>query len=253
MVKSDNEWEKVGRSEPYWGVLTSEKYKRRNLTPDLRQEFFKSGEEYVKQIFEIISSHIDRDFNPTLGIDFGCGVGRLAIPLSRRCKQVIGIDVSPSMIAEAKLNCALFNVSNIDFVDDLSVIEQQADFVNTALVLQHVETKRGMQLIEDLIKKLNPRGIACIQVPYAFKMSPARNAMSFAFRPIVHKSNLAQKIYNLIEKRDVNAFFLLMNDYDINKILTILSQENLNKIFILTEKYDTKTACVSSALLFVQK
>ena len=252
-MKSNNEWEKIGKSEPYWGVLTSEKYKRKNLTTELKQEFFNSGEKYVKQIFEIISLHIDRDFSPLLGIDFGCGVGRIAIPLSKRCNKVIGIDVSPSMLAEAKSNCVLFNVANINFVDDLSRVKHQADLIITALVLQHIEIKNGMKIIENLIKKLNPSGIACIEVPYAFKMSPARSVLSFAFRSIVHKFSLAQKIYNLIMKKNANSPFLLMNDYDINKILAMLSQKNLNKIFILTKNYDTKSANVFSALLFIKK
>jgi SAM-dependent methyltransferase len=253
MTQSDVEWEKIGRSEPYWGVLTQEKYKKENLTPELRQEFFDSGERYVEQIFKVISSHFDRNFCPLLGIDFGCGVGRIVIPLAKRCKKVIGVDVSPSMIEEAKRNCAFFNIKNVDFADDLSKIEHQADFINTALVLQHIETKRGMNLIEDLIRKLRPSGLFVFQVPYAFKMSPIRSALSLIFRSFVHKSSLAQKLYNLIVKRDATSPFLLMNEYDINTILTMLLQKELNKVLILTEKYDTKTARVFSALLFVKK
>ena len=113
----DTEWEKIGSSEPYWGVITDEKYKRKNLTPDLKQEFFNSGYDYIEEIFNIISSHLDPNFTPSLGIDFGCGVGRVAIPLSKRCKQVIGVDVSKSMLDEAKRNCVSFNTTNVEFVD----------------------------------------------------------------------------------------------------------------------------------------
>jgi len=248
MANSDTEWEKIGGSEPYWGVLTTEEYKRKNLTPASRQEFFNSGEEYVKQIFEIISSYIDRDFNPSLGIDFGCGVGRIAIPLSKRCKQVIGVDVSPSMVAEAKRNCVLFNITNIDFVDDLSKIKQKVDFINTVLVLQHIETNRGTNIIEDFVEKLTPSGIACIQVPYSIERSPIKSVL----KSIVDKSSLAQKMYNIMMKKDVNAPIIMMNDYDITRILKLLAKKNINKIFILTEKYD-KNSRVFNASLFIKK
>jgi hypothetical protein len=64
MTDIDKEWEKIGSSEPYWGVLTTEKYKRKNLTPDLKHEFFNSGYKYVEEIFKIISSYLDHNFNP---------------------------------------------------------------------------------------------------------------------------------------------------------------------------------------------
>ena len=35
-------------------------------------------------------------------LDLGCGIGRLAAQLAGRCAEVIGIDVSPAMIAEAR-------------------------------------------------------------------------------------------------------------------------------------------------------
>ncbi len=252
-MKSDVEWEKVGKSEPYWGVLTFEKYKRKNLTFASRQEFFRSGEEYVKQLFETISLHFDNNFHPSLGIDFGCGVGRITIPLSKRCKEVIGIDVATSMIEEAKRNCLFFNVTNVHFGNDPSKIKQKADFVVTALVLQHIETEKGMQLFSSLIDLLNPMGIACIEVPFSFKMSPLRNVLSLTFRPIVNKSRLAQKFYNLLTKRDPNASFLIMNEYDVNAILELLLQKGLDKILILTNKYYTNTALISSAVLFIRK
>ena len=253
MTQSDAEWEKIGRSEPYWGVLTQEKYKRKNLTPELKQEFFDSGEKCVDQVFKVILSHFDGEFCPSLGIDFGCGVGRIVVPLAKRCKKVIGVDVSPSMIEEAKRNCASYNINNVDFVSDLSTIEQEADFINTTLALQHIETKRGMKIIEDLIRKLRPSGIFVFQVPYAFRMSPIRSALSFVLRSFIHKSRSAQKLYNLIVKKDANSPFLLMNEYDINVILTTLLQKKMDTVLILTEKYDTENACVFSALLFAKK
>lgn len=249
MTDSDEKWERIGRSEPYWGVATFERYKMKNLTPELRQNFFASGEQYVKQIFEAISSNVDRDFSPSLGVDFGCGVGRITIPLSRRCRRVIGVDVSPSMIAEAKRNCVLFDVTNVGFVHELARIEQKVDFINSSLVLQHIRTDRGMDIIGDFVEKLNPSGIACIQVPY----SSRRPMMKRILRPIAYRSNLARKTYNAIIKKDARAPFIMMNDYDITEILRLLAEKNINKVFIPTDKYGSEGIRTCSASLFVQK
>ncbi len=40
-------WEAYGRQEPYFGVLTRERFLRRNLDEAARAEFFASGERHV--------------------------------------------------------------------------------------------------------------------------------------------------------------------------------------------------------------
>ena len=47
---SDIEWEKWGRLEPYYGVITAEKYFRANLTQATKQEFFDSGKVHIEHI-----------------------------------------------------------------------------------------------------------------------------------------------------------------------------------------------------------
>jgi len=43
-----------------------------------------------------------RSLLPTSVLDAGCGTGRVAIELARRGIEVVGVDVDPSMIAEAR-------------------------------------------------------------------------------------------------------------------------------------------------------
>lgn len=49
-------------------------------------------------------------------IDIGCGPGALALTLSARCSSVVGVDVSPRMIAYADKQRAARDVSNVMFV-----------------------------------------------------------------------------------------------------------------------------------------
>ena len=48
-----------------------------------------------------ITRHVDPTFAPSRTLDFGCGVGRVAIPLARRFEHVVGLDVSPGMLTRA--------------------------------------------------------------------------------------------------------------------------------------------------------
>ena len=39
-MKTDKDWEKWGASDPYFGVISNDKYRRNNLTNDSREDFF---------------------------------------------------------------------------------------------------------------------------------------------------------------------------------------------------------------------
>ncbi len=79
-------------------------------------------------------------------LDFGCGVGRLVIPLSKIAESVTGVDVSESMLNEAISNCDNQNVNNANFIkadDNLSMLSGKYDFIHSYIVFQHIPTKRA--------------------------------------------------------------------------------------------------------------
>jgi len=95
---SDKEWEKFGRNDPYYGVLSHDKFRTGTLTEDTLREFFKSGRDHVHFVLETIRSSMDPAFSPSKVLDFGCGVSRCAFPLARVCQLMVGVDVSDSML-----------------------------------------------------------------------------------------------------------------------------------------------------------
>lgn len=106
---SDKEWERFGSIDPYYGVITNNRYKSSNMTERDKEDFFSSGFNYINHVINNIRSYIDKDFTPKKALDFGCGVGRLVIPLSKIANEVTGVDISASMLNEAqkKLSRAL--------------------------------------------------------------------------------------------------------------------------------------------------
>src|SRR3954469_23758300 len=101
MYTADKEWEKFGKANPYYGVIVDEKYKTKNLNNDIKTDFFTSGENYVKNVFSVIESSLGREFTPHMTLDFGCGTGRLTIPLAKRSNKIRAIDISESVLKEA--------------------------------------------------------------------------------------------------------------------------------------------------------
>lgn len=68
------------------------------------------GDEYQARIDALAASGMDMhgeaqvvaSFAPTSVLDAGCGTGRVALELARRGIEVVGVDVSGSMLAEAR-------------------------------------------------------------------------------------------------------------------------------------------------------
>jgi 2-polyprenyl-3-methyl-5-hydroxy-6-metoxy-1,4-benzoquinol methylase len=143
---SDKQWEKLAQTEPYYGVLSDNKFRRENLNEDSYRAFLKTGHEYIEFLLKEISTSLVREFAPTRAIDFGCGVGRCSVPLARVCQSVVGVDVSESMLQEALKTCSEQGVSNLQLVksdDSLSQVSGPFDFLNSFLVFQHIPRKRG--------------------------------------------------------------------------------------------------------------
>lgn len=170
--RSDRDWQELASREPYFAVLTEEKYRNERLTEDARREFFASGEADVEQLFILIRSHVAPEFAPRTALDFGCGVGRLTAALTRRVERVFGFDVAPAMLELARAH-----VPDATFAADLPDVE--LDLVISLLVFQHIPTRRGMRYFHELLTGLAPGGVAAIQFTFRRPGGPLRRAARF--------------------------------------------------------------------------
>ena len=89
-MSTDADWDKWGEIDPYYGVLSSDEYRQDNLNEDSRTKFFRSGAEYIDRTLHNVRNHLDTGFQPERCLDFGCGVGRLVIPLAGLSKTLSG-------------------------------------------------------------------------------------------------------------------------------------------------------------------
>jgi cyclopropane fatty-acyl-phospholipid synthase-like methyltransferase len=125
--------------------------------------FLESGEADIALLLPAISALLGRDVPLTSVLDFGCGAGRLTIPLARRAVRVVACDVAPSVLEHARNNVRDAGLSNVAFVDARE-LEGQFDFICSLLVFQHIRPAEGYTIIRNLLCLLRPCGVAVLQL-----------------------------------------------------------------------------------------
>jgi SAM-dependent methyltransferase len=191
------------------------------LNPEALSEFFAGGEEYLRWIWELIAAHFGAGFRPVQAMDFGCGVGRLVIPMASRCEKAIGVDVSPSMIAEAKKNCKEKNIHNVEFVLGFDALDPSLkfDFINSFIVFQHMRKTQGMEVFRKMLSLLNPGGIGALHFNYRAEVSFKSTCVGVLRR----RSQWANGFFNILRGSPWGAPWMQMNPYDLNALAAVLT------------------------------
>ena len=169
-MSTDSAWKEWGRTEPYYGVITDPRFRRAGFTNEARREFFESGRLHVEHVLAMIRTHIDAHYQPQSVLDFGCGVGRTLVHFARGSRKVVGLDVSPAMLAEASRNCAIEGVTNaiVQVSDDtLSVLSEEFDLIHSYIVFQHIPPERGKRIFQRLVTHLRRGGVGALHVLYS--------------------------------------------------------------------------------------
>src|SRR5262245_41314558 len=99
----------------------------------------------------------------TRALEIGCGVGRWSRVMARRGASVVGVDLAPTMVAEARRRAEAEGLAgNCNFmVMDLAslALARQFDFILGVTVLQHVlDPDRFEASVQRLASHLAPGG-----------------------------------------------------------------------------------------------
>lgn len=169
-LSTDASWEEWGQRDPYFGVITHPKFRRTELNEQAKQEFFESGRGHVNYVMQTIRRYLDPHFHPETILEFGCGVGRLLVPFSTFGRNVVGLDISPSMLREARRNCNESNVKNVLLLasdDSLSSLDGAFDLIHSCITFQHIQPARGREILRALLTHIAPRGIGALHFLYS--------------------------------------------------------------------------------------
>ncbi len=176
--RTGKNWDDLAGIDTYWAILGY---------PDLRsgkweeREFFRTGEREIEKLM-IKAAELSHPHGRDRALDFGCGIGRLTRPMAQNFAEACGVDVSASMISQARaLNADL---ANCHFVQNrkahLRLFEDDTfDLVYTMLVLQHQPSRRvAVSLIREFVRVLKPGGLLMFHVltylPWRRMLQPRR-------------------------------------------------------------------------------
>lgn len=241
----DKSWERYGRENPYYGVLTSEHYRTKALDAQALTAFFDSGEHYLAETLEWVNATFPDGLRYTRALDFGCGAARLVVPLARQFEEVIGVDISLSMLAEAKKNCADRGIRNARFAltrDASSEKLGKFSFVHSYIVFQHIPPTEGERLMHQLVGMLEPGGIAMLHVTIA-RRSVLRRAAQWLQRNFVPTAWLI----NVLRGRPWNTPVMQMNSYSLNRVALVLRAAGIECFSVRVEEHQ---GTIGAFLLF---
>jgi SAM-dependent methyltransferase len=159
-------WNQFGLQCPMWAILSE---------PDKREkgwecaEFFANGEAQVAQTEEYLAR---LGMMPQRGraLDFGCGIGRLTQALARRYERVDGVDIAPSMIAQAQVynrhgaRCRY----HVNCANDLALFTDESfDLVYSWITLQHMPPRLVAAYLAEFWRVLAPGGVLLFHITSA--------------------------------------------------------------------------------------
>ena len=224
LKKLQKNWDDFAKINPTWAILTE-----RNDW-DIK-EFFYTGEGCISNFINHIKSS---GYNLSYGkaLDFGCGIGRLTQALSKYFNNVIGVDISPTMIELAnkynKYEKKCLYMVNVD--KSLSKFNDNSfDFIISYITLQHMQPKYATKYILEFLRILAKGGILIFQLPSKIVLYNLRNFI------INYLPDSVLKVYRTI--RNYNNTSPRMEMYMIKekKILNILKANNAKIVDIVKD------------------
>ncbi|HEX8411995.1 MAG TPA: methyltransferase domain-containing protein [Thermoanaerobaculia bacterium] len=216
-------WNAFAAREPYFAVLTEPRFLRDRFDAAAEADFFRSGDEYVSDVYGTILGSVAHDFAPLTVLEYGCGVGRLVIPFARRAEQVLGVDVSPAMIETARTHVERAGVRGVELMtaDAFANDTRTFDLVNCFLVLQRLRRADGLALLRTLASRVNAGGVGVFHLPYHSHTSPSVRALRAA-RARVPGLNAAM---NVARHKPASTPLIESNTYDLNEVFALLQDD----------------------------
>ena len=220
MKELKRNWDQFGEIDPLWAIVTA-KDKKDNKWDE--KEFFTTGKLLMEQTIKEA-----RQINPSLkfskALDFGCGVGRLTLPMSDYFEEIIGVDIAPSMIRLAekyktKENC------NFIFNDkpNLRIFNNESfDFIVSFITLQHIAPRYSKKYIKEFARILKPGGMMFFNLPSGLIVYPKKRTI----KEIFSINNIKRKLGFFRSKKPI----MEMHYINENEIIHLLEKSRIKVI-----------------------
>jgi SAM-dependent methyltransferase len=172
-------WTHMGATRPHHSVLSGDNYLPKNIDQKAIASFMASGAREALIINSILARH---NFGLALSktcVEYGCGLGRVTIPIANMFKKVYAYDISPTHLISAEASAEDSGACNIEFrpiSTETTKPLEECDFFYSRIVFQHNPPPIIRELIATSLRCLRPGGVAIFQVPtyatgYSFRVS----------------------------------------------------------------------------------
>jgi len=245
---TDRDWQKWGEKNPYFGVLSDSKYLKENMNEDSLSEFFLTGERHVDHVLRVIRNSVSRDFAPIRVLDYGCGVGRLVLPFAAHAQSVVGVDVAPGMLVQARENCRKRGVDSATYLltDQMdSLVQGSFDLIHSFIVFQHIPVAHGETIVRRLIGLLADGGVGALHFTYADTRTPIRRAL----KAVRKRIGLVHGLLNLLQGQPASTPPMQMNSYSIHRIFDILIDGHCSNVHIEFSRH----GAMRGAMIYFEK
>ena len=159
-------WNGLGGTDPLWAILSHPDKKGRRWNTE---EFFATGVREIESLMSDLRSR-SRPLGTRAALDFGCGVGRLTQPLWKYFDEVVGVDLSATMvrIAEAHNRAPGRCRYLVNAAPSLAQFPTGSfDLVLSYLTLQHIPPLYSTSYLREFVRVTRTGGTICVQLPAA--------------------------------------------------------------------------------------
>lgn len=152
-------WNQAAQEDAMGHILTTG-------SPWTQAAFFEHGREEIRACMARLDDLGLRGPRHLKAMDFGCGVGRLTQALAEFYDWVEGVDISQSMVDQAReLNRQGEKVRYRVLRDRLVARPGSFDLIYSMLVLQHMPREYSHGYIRTFLRLLHPDGLAVFNIP----------------------------------------------------------------------------------------
>jgi SAM-dependent methyltransferase len=226
---TDQDWIKIGETDPYFGVAGDPRYHLARVDDDRLDELYRGGDSEINAVIRTIRSFVP-NFAAADALDFGCGVGRHTFAMAAHAEMVTGFDIAPGMTARAAAAASRRGVANCRFVNALSA-EERFDWINSYQVFQHIIPDRGYRIVADLFDRLRFDGICSLQFTLFRRRRHVHLEAGALWRFDGSNANA------LVGKSLEGVGQIILFDYDLNQILAQMIAHRLELLAVKTTEY----------------
>jgi len=193
-------WDNFANKEPYWSIITDNKYKNKNISNLDIQEFYNSGlEDWDDDLYYIYQKY---NKNKHRVLDIGSGLGRISMHAAKVFDHITCVDISQIYLNKLKYifnNYGIENYNLLHLNKFMNEVHKPYDFIYSILTLQHSPPDIIEYIVDKCCQILKQNGIAILHIPYWIENYHIPSTTTAIDMYYVEK----EKIYNICSKRNI--------------------------------------------------